>query len=112
MELTPSTLDLSAYGIEQLEALVADAEKRLAELRQEKRRQAFQELDAVAKSLGFSRDDLAQRYGKPIRSRRNGPEAGYRNPANPDQIWNGRGRKPAWVRAWLEAGKSLADLES
>ena len=104
------TLDLSPYSIEELETLVADAQKRLAELRQDKRRQALQQLDALAKELGLTREDLAARYAKSGRTRPNGPAPQYRNPANPEQTWTGHGRKPLWVRDYLKAGKSLEDL--
>ncbi|WP_407644871.1 H-NS histone family protein [Candidatus Thiothrix anitrata] len=33
--------------------------------------------------------------------------AKYRNPANPEDTWSGRGRKPLWVVALLESGGSL-----
>ena len=102
-------LDLTPYSIEQLGAFVADAQKRLAELRLERRRQALQQLDAMAKELGLTREDLAARYAKPARPRPNGPAPQYRNPANPEQTWTGHGRKPAWVRDYLKAGKSLED---
>ncbi len=101
-------LDLSPYSIEELESLAADLQKRLAELRQEKRRQAFQQLDAVAKELGLSKEDLAARYAARVRP--NGGQPQYRNPMNQDQTWTGHGRKPAWVRDCLKAGKSLEDL--
>lgn len=35
----------------------------------------------------------------------------YRNPANPDQGWSGRGRKPQWALDWLAQGKSMDELE-
>ena len=34
----------------------------------------------------------------------------YRDPANPDQTWTGRGRTPAWVQA-LQAAGQLASAE-
>jgi DNA-binding protein H-NS len=102
-------LDLSGYTIEQLEALRADAEKQLARLRQEKRRQALQQLDAMAKELGLSREDLAARYAKPARPPQNAVGL-YRNPANPEQTWAGKGRKPVWVQDWLASGRSLEEL--
>ena len=34
----------------------------------------------------------------------------YANPADTSQTWTGRGRKPQWVQAALDAGKSLEDL--
>ena len=35
----------------------------------------------------------------------------YRNPDNPAQTWSGKGKRPAWVKAALAAGKSLESLE-
>lgn len=34
----------------------------------------------------------------------------FRDPANSESTWTGRGRKPLWVLAALEEGKSLDDL--
>ena len=34
----------------------------------------------------------------------------YRNPDDPSETWTGRGRKPKWVQAALDAGKSLESL--
>jgi DNA-binding protein H-NS len=34
----------------------------------------------------------------------------YRNPAKPSETWSGRGKKPKWVIAQLQAGKTLDDL--
>jgi DNA-binding protein H-NS len=34
----------------------------------------------------------------------------YRDPANPANLWTGRGRKPQWVLDQLNSGKTLADL--
>jgi DNA-binding protein H-NS len=35
----------------------------------------------------------------------------YRNPADANATWTGRGRKPKWVEAHLESGGSLSDIE-
>ena len=34
----------------------------------------------------------------------------YRNPENPAETWAGRGLKPRWLAAALEAGKTLEDF--
>jgi DNA-binding protein H-NS len=34
----------------------------------------------------------------------------YRNPANAEQVWTGRGRQPLWVAAALSAGQSMDSL--
>lgn len=35
----------------------------------------------------------------------------YRNPLAPSQQWSGRGKRPKWVIAALEAGQGLDDLK-
>ena len=34
----------------------------------------------------------------------------YRNPANPEETWAGRGLKPRWLAAALKTGKKLEDF--
>jgi DNA-binding protein H-NS len=34
----------------------------------------------------------------------------YANPQNLERAWSGRGRKPLWVIAHLEAGNSMDEL--
>jgi DNA-binding protein H-NS len=34
----------------------------------------------------------------------------YRNPANPEETWAGRGLKPRWLAAALKAGKKIEDF--
>lgn len=38
-------------------------------------------------------------------------ERQYRNPDDQWQTWNGKGRKPKWVKDWLDKGGSLDELE-
>jgi DNA-binding protein H-NS len=36
--------------------------------------------------------------------------AKYRNPANTDEVWSGRGRMPLWLGAEIKAGKDRDDF--
>jgi len=38
-------------------------------------------------------------------------KAKYRNPANPEQTWSGRGRRPLWINAAMNDGADITDLE-
>lgn len=38
-------------------------------------------------------------------------EPRYRDPANPFNTWGGRGKRPDWLRAYLEQGAQLSDFE-
>ena len=40
------------------------------------------------------------------------PPAKYRHPENPDLTWSGRGRRPAWIREAVGAGRALSDFEN
>lgn len=53
-------------------------------------------LAALASGEGTGRREKAQKY---------------RNPNDQFQTWSGMGRKPRWVQEWLDAGKSLEELE-
>ena len=46
---------------------------------------------------------LGKNAGKPKRD-------AYRNPDNQFERWGGRGKRPGWVRKWLEAGGTLDQL--
>jgi len=34
----------------------------------------------------------------------------YRNPANPEEVWSGRGMAPRWMAAYIQQGKSKDDF--
>jgi DNA-binding protein H-NS len=72
----------------------------------------------LAKEAGLTAADIAKalsankpaKSAKPPRTAKKGALAGkkvapkYRNPANPEQTWTGRGVSPAWVQALKAAG--------
>ena len=61
----------------------------------------------IAKEMGYSLADLIGTEVKPTRA----PAAAkYRHPENATLTWSGRGRKPLWFVAALDAGKSPEDM--
>ncbi|SAL80237.1 H-NS histone family protein [Caballeronia telluris] len=38
-------------------------------------------------------------------------EPRYRDPANPFNTWSGRGKRPDWLRVYLDQGAQLSDFE-
>jgi DNA-binding protein H-NS len=72
----------------------------------------------LAKQVGLTAADIAQalssgkaaKAGKAPKAAKKGALAGkkvapkYRNPANPEQTWTGRGVSPTWVQALKAAG--------
>ncbi len=73
---------------------------------------------ALAKEAGLTAADIAKalnsgkaaKAGKAPKASKKGALAGkkvapkYRNPANPEQTWTGRGVSPTWVQALKAAG--------
>lgn len=96
--------DLSLAKLKQLEKSVAKA---ILSFEGRRRAEARATVDALARDLGYSFEDLVD--AAPAR-KRTASEAKYRHPENPEVTWSGRGRKPAWIVDALAAGKSLDDL--
>jgi len=63
-----------------------------------------QALRQLAEKRGFNIDEL---FGK--RGRRTAAPK-YRNPANPEETWTGRGRKPNWLVAALKKNGGKIDV--
>ena len=99
-----STLSLSE--LRTLELQVQDALKTRHYLEISKARE---QILHIAQSAGLSVDDiLASKATKHVKS--TPVAAKYRNPDDANKAWSGRGRQPFWIKAWIESGKSLADL--
>ena len=62
----------------------------------------------LAKDLGFTLAELAE-LEEPKRKRAPSTKI-YRHPENPTLTWSGRGRKPSWFAAHVDAGKNPDDL--
>jgi DNA-binding protein H-NS len=107
--------DISALSDDELEALITTAQQELSTRREKKRSEFFASVREQARALGFDPSEVAAalgRKGKRATSDRRAAVAPkYRNPANHAETWAGRGAKPMWVRAALEAGKKLEDLK-
>ena len=102
-------IDLSTLSLEQLKDLLPAAQERVTELEQEKRQQALEKMEAAAAEVGMTPAELLKHFGVAGRPKKVA-KAKYRNPDNASQTWTGRGRKPEWVKVWLEAGKELEAL--
>ena len=121
-------MDLSTYTLPELRRLQAKVESEIRRRSDVTRRNLIKRMQKMAADEGLSLDDLLKNNtptnteAKPAakRGRRPGtktakaakpaPVIKYRNPANPDQGWSGRGRKPQWALDWIAQGKSLDEL--
>lgn len=102
-------VDVNKMSKEELKSLIKDAEKALKTLETRRLAEAKKAAETAAKEFGFSLDELVGAQGKAKKGTKNPPK--YQNPANPEQSWTGKGRKPNWVNDALDSGKSLDDLK-
>lgn len=100
-------IDLSTLSLKELKQLLKDVEAAVADFKDRERREALAAVEAFARDRGLSPADLAALV---TRRTRRPASPKYANPADPSMTWTGRGRRPRWVVAALEDGKSLDDL--
>lgn len=118
--------DLNSMSAKELEALVAQANKRRALLKKRKPVATVRKrLEQIARAEGYSIAELFGSRGAtaaPVAPRApRGPRkpskmAGtkvapkYRNPANEAETWSGRGKQPRWLQAYTSQGRALEEF--
>jgi DNA-binding protein H-NS len=98
---------LEALSLKDLRQLHKDLAKAMSTYEDRHKAEARAKLDAIAKEMGYSLVDL---IGTEVEPTRTPAAAKYRHPENPSLTWSGRGRKPLWFVAALDAGKTPEDL--
>ena len=106
--MTTNTVDLSSLSLKELKQLQNDVAVALFNFEKRKKNEAKAAIEAIAREHGFKIEELIGE-GTTTRSK-TAVAAKYAHPENPELTWTGRGRKPKWVEAALDAGKSLDDL--
>ena len=120
------SINLEGLSAKELQDLIAKANKRKKTLAKRKPVAAVRKkLVSLAKAEGYSIDELfgtgrmvragagvAARKAPARKSAAKGSKVPpkYRNPANPEQTWAGRGMPPKWLSAELAKGKKLEDF--
>jgi len=99
--------NLDALSLPELKALRTKIDRAIATYEERKKKEALIEVEETARKLGYS---LAELKAMGISKGRKSVAPKYANPDNAEETWTGRGRKPRWVVAALESGKSLEDL--
>jgi DNA-binding protein H-NS len=101
------TINLSDYSLKDLKELQARVSKEISGFHDRKKREALAALEEKARELGFSISELT---GAGKMRKRSPAVPKYANPANSDDTWSGRGRKPLWFVAALKSGKTPEEM--
>jgi DNA-binding protein H-NS len=103
--------DLSKYSITQLRALEVQVIDELKTRHFLSISKAREQILHIARNAGISVEQLLSTK-VPKTPKERTAEAKYRNPGDPAQQWSGRGRQPAWIKAWIASGKSVEDAKA
>ncbi len=116
--------DISKLNVAELEELIKNCTAQIDARKKTKKKELAKKFRELARDEGLEIAEIID-DGAPTTRKRRGKKASakkigrkkrgkvapkYRNPANSRETWTGRGRKPAWVVAALDAGKKLQDL--
>jgi DNA-binding protein H-NS len=101
-------MDLETLSLKELKDLQDKVAVAIFDFEKRKKAETLAELKELANSKGFTLEELLEETkGKKAKT----PVAPkYADPANPDNTWSGRGRKPKWLAAALENGASVEDF--
>lgn len=98
-------VDLSLLSIGQLEALIADAQDQIRTKKQARLVEAYEAAVQAAAALGVNVEELFPNHEPPElnpKKKRRRPPHVFVNPANPEEVWGGRGRQPVWYAELTE----------
>jgi DNA-binding protein H-NS len=102
-------MDLSRLSLADLRMLQEQVMQEIKGREQQELAKAREQIIAIARSVGIPLKEL---IGNDVRANSvNGTTfARFRHPANKSLRWSGRGRKPKWVKDWVESGQPLDAL--
>lgn len=100
-------IELANYSLDGLRTLSAEVDERIRHVELQAIQEARRRIMEIAQSTGLSVKELVATKAK-IRTTKHV----YVNPDNEQQSWNGLGRKPGWIKPWLDNGITLDELRS
>jgi DNA-binding protein H-NS len=100
-------IDLKSLNHNQLGDLITRAAQRQADLAAEKIVKLREKIHNMIKAEGLTFEDV---FGNQPRKARAKVKPKYRNPADKNATWSGRGKRPRWFSEALAAGKKEKDL--
>ncbi|MBE9610593.1 H-NS histone family protein [Chitinilyticum piscinae] len=106
-------MDLSGLNYNELVELRKRLDVELVRRKDQEKRQLLQDIEARASESGYTLAELlalAAGGKKAAAGKKTAGVAQFANPANPEQTWTGRGRKPQWVIDFLGNGGDIEAL--
>ena len=109
-------MDISKLSIKELQKLQAIIPEEIKSREAQEKKTVLKEMEELAAKRGYKLEELiGQAQGSVSANKKSATrkpaKIKYRNPDQSSLTWTGRGKKPNWVTAWLNQGKSIEDLK-
>ena len=105
------TVNLKGMSRKDLLKLQKDLEKALRDAMSREKDEARKAAEKVAAEFGFSLAEVTDGMKPGRKGSGTVSPPRYKNPANPEQTWTGKGRKPGWMNDALAKGIPVSDME-
>lgn len=105
-------MEIESLSKEELEKLIKKAQNQIVVIENRKLDDGYLKMFEIAKGVGLSILELNE-HGENRKLHKKLVAKGdpkYRNPANPKEVWIGRGKRPDWLNREIESGKTLEDF--
>lgn len=102
--------DFNALSETEIQALIDNAGKALKDRQMSKRKEVVAQIKDLAASIGVT-VEIIEGESKKTAKAASKVAAKYRNPADSNQTWTGRGLAPKWMQDLLAAGRDKAEFE-
>ena len=103
-------IELSKYSVEELNTLAGLLQKEIARKKKNQIQEARNQMEKIADEIGMSARDVLNYNSKKKKPSKMTGKAKFRNPADPEQTWTGRGKRPRWLQEKLDKGAKLEDF--
>ena len=106
--------DLSKMSVAESKKLADEATNMISSRHLDEIRAGYEQVESIAAGLGLSVAELIEQ-GQDLAANRKPAtrkpvEPRYRNPADSDETWTGRGKQPRWLAAKIAEGAKLEDF--
>ena len=100
-------MNLSNMSLAELRDLEEKTKREIKTREVEELSRARDEIMSIAQKLGVPLKHILATQGK---AKAGKTATQYQHPDNAALQWSGRGRKPGWIKQWLDAGNALESL--
>jgi DNA-binding protein H-NS len=101
-------MDLEKLSLDELKELQNEVAVAIFNFEKKRKAETLAELEALAHAKGFSLKELLNNSNGKSTKKSVAPK--YADPANLENTWTGRGRKPKWLVTALENGCTAEDF--